>query len=499
MLSDSLGQPSNYEKRTMATTWQVSYDRVQKTNPEAANLLKFWGFLDHRDLGFETIQDSKNYFEAPPQSAALVTAESTFVKAMGHLMENSFVTSTGGDLWSISSVLHRWVFVNINAVRNEDFLRWAVVCVGSKAEKRGTTDYWRTSSRLFAHAKHCIDMLETGRMESQRQSLEAWRDRLLGLSRICIAHDVNLEKVKEVLRYTAALDVTASTIPSTSAPQLDSMASLRALNSLGNLYRTEGLYTEATNTYRDLMLKLQDQRNTKESWMQDVCENYLMAIPLNDSYEHILDDPVFTSRTKDYLKIVHRIKAADRMLEQKDLGEAAMLFDALREEMELTSQNKMSIKVWKAGALCYTQRGDHGKAAEIFEAVLPVARKLRGGDTNSLTLDVLNNYGIVCRKLGILDRADDLLSAAEEGLRPRRGQGDGLYLNSAENLADLLICKGEYSRARNILEACQLDATGRIGDRGARIQNQMTKIKEHEDQSRKSRHSTKAPMFAGRD
>lgn len=125
----------------MSTTWQVSYHRIQEKNQAAAELLKFWAYLDNRNLEHTMIQDSKAGLEAPPRLAAMVTSETDFRDAVADLMETSFLTSSGRDKWSLHNVLHRWTHTTLNTTLDEEFSRWAVICIGSKAEKRGTTSY----------------------------------------------------------------------------------------------------------------------------------------------------------------------------------------------------------------------------------------------------------------------------------------------------------------------------------------------------------------------
>ena len=129
-------------------------------------------------------------------------------------------------------------------------------------------------------------------------------------------------------------------------------------------------------------------------------------------------------------------------------------------------------------ATCYAQHGDYGRASELFEEMLPVALKAKGGDTNSMTLDVLNNYGIVCRELGDLGKAEHYLGSARDHLRSRKGMADGLYLNAAENLGNLFYEVRDYTKAKDIFEECLVEAKGRFPDRARQIQLQLRRIEE---------------------
>ena len=133
-------------------------------------------------------------------------------------------------------------------------------------------------------------------------------------------------------------------------------------------------------------------------------------------------------------------------------------------------------QVWKDAAVCHAQHDDFGKARDIFEEVLPVAMTLKGGETNALTLDILNNYGKVCRKLGEFEKAEYLLNAAVQSLQSRKGTGDGLYLNAAENLGNLLADKGSHRRAREIFELCLTEAKGYDPQRASHIKERISEL-----------------------
>ena len=468
----------------MSTTWQVSYERMLKRNQAAPNLLKFWAYLSNHDLEYDILQDSKASFEVPSRLAAMVAKRPIFLEAIGDLMENSFVTSTGRDKWSLHNVLHRWVCTSLNATMDEEFSRWAVVCVGSKAEKRGTSSYWDTSGRLGAHAMQCIDSLVVRRLDDfPPSSMEAWRNRLLGLSRLCIARGVKLEKAEEVLLFAVKGVGANVTTNGFSHPAIYSETSLRAMNTLGNMHHSRRSYSKAAKTYQNLILILQGLDWTTDSWLQDICENYAMVVPLDQLQEPTLEISKFAPKTKDVLRMMRRIRTANNLLEEKNLKEATVLFDALLAEIKPNPNDKRSIKIWKDGALCYAQREDYGRASEIFEELLLIAKRSIGGYRNSLTLDILNNFGVVCRRRGQLDKAEKLLSAAEEGLRSRKGMADGLYLNAAENLGNLLMDKGSHARAKRLFEICLMESARRSPRRTSNIQSQIYKIEKYEKQS----------------
>jgi hypothetical protein len=53
-------QLSSYEDRSLYTTWQITFDRIQQQNPAAANLLKLWAYFDRRDVWYKLLQHTSS-------------------------------------------------------------------------------------------------------------------------------------------------------------------------------------------------------------------------------------------------------------------------------------------------------------------------------------------------------------------------------------------------------------------------------------------------------
>ena len=480
-LNKSLGKPAHYPDKTLETTWLVSYERMQRQSPATINLLKFWACVDNRNLEYDLFQDSKGYFKAPRPISGIVEDRLQFLNAMGCLMENSFAQSTGKDQWALHRVLHRWISLKLKEATDRSILQWSVICLGSKAEKRGVSGYWASSGRLYTHAMRCIESIEIEHSNRQ-DSQEKWFDNLLGLARLCIARKVSLDKARKVLAFVITHDKHCLKLSEIPTPVAKSKVSLRAMNALGNAYQDENSYAEAAKIYQRLIEVLDSLDNARRSWLQNTCENYLTVRTigrLQDSWPQISR---LRPETRNLLELTQKIECAVTVFQQERIDEATKLFDALRLQLGLKPNNRQSIKVWKMAATCYAQRRDYGKARDIFEQVLPVSVDARGGQTNSTTLDILNNYGVVCSKVGDFGRAEELLGTAKELLTARKGMSDGLYLNTAENLGNLLFEMRSYVKAKAIFEECLIEAAEYFPQRIPPIRNQLHRIEQYQAQ-----------------
>ena len=474
LLIRRLGSPANYQDRSLETTWLLSYDRIRRQSPAAADLLRFWACIDYRNFEYDLLKDSKGYFKAPPNLSDMAARKIQFFDAMEHLIGNSFAQSIGGDRWSLHRVFHKWISVTLKESTDKSMIQWSVICLGSKAEKRGVSGYWRSSGRLYAHAMRCIELcVDSVDSLHGQDDPEKWFTYLLGLARLCIAQNVSLDNAKKILVYVITHDPSCVEFSEVPMPLANSEVSLRAMNALGNAYREEHSYVKAARTYRRLIEVLDDLGSARGSWLPNICNNYVAVTAMGQLQDPWPQISNLRPTTRNILELMQKTASAERAFEEKRFSYAAKLCDELRLRMRLSSDDRQSIKVWNMAGTCYAKRGDYGQANEIFEEILPVTLKARGGYENSMTLDVLNNYGIVCSKLGDFEKAKDYLTTAREHLKCRKGMADGLYLNAAENLGNLHYEMRDYTKAKEILDECLIEAEERYPDRARHIRRRL--------------------------
>jgi hypothetical protein len=49
---------SSYEDRTLYSTWQISFEHVERRNILSAQLLRLWTYFDNQDVWFDLLQHS---------------------------------------------------------------------------------------------------------------------------------------------------------------------------------------------------------------------------------------------------------------------------------------------------------------------------------------------------------------------------------------------------------------------------------------------------------
>ena len=88
MKSEARFPLEEYGDRSVLTTWIVSYQQVQRQSPDAAWLLKLWGFLDSGEVWYELIAPGTRLaanMDVPAWLLAVAEDELAYSDAMGLL------------------------------------------------------------------------------------------------------------------------------------------------------------------------------------------------------------------------------------------------------------------------------------------------------------------------------------------------------------------------------------------------------------------------------
>jgi hypothetical protein len=104
----------DYEHGSVGTTWTISFKAVEARNPNAANLLRLWAFLDNKDLWHGLLQvASKDHGDSwPAWLRAIAANEALYLDAVGLLLRYSLIEAqglnAGQETYMMHPVVHRW-------------------------------------------------------------------------------------------------------------------------------------------------------------------------------------------------------------------------------------------------------------------------------------------------------------------------------------------------------------------------------------------------------
>lgn len=150
-------QLSSYEDRSLYTTWQVTFDRIEQQNTASAKLLKLWAYFDRQDVWFELLRHTNSADDEWIQK--LTEDELNFNEAVALLCsfgladaDRSLQQQFGYRGYSVHSCVHSWTVFVLNKEWDEGLARLALTCLASKVPSTNEKDWWLLQRRLLQHA-----------------------------------------------------------------------------------------------------------------------------------------------------------------------------------------------------------------------------------------------------------------------------------------------------------------------------------------------------------
>ncbi|KAF2732464.1 kinesin light chain 1 [Polyplosphaeria fusca] len=236
---------SSYEDRTLYSTWQISYDRVEQQNRLSAMLLRLWAYFDNYDLWFELLQHSD--VEDPEWVQELTKDELTFHAAVRVLADHGLieadqpwqaqVESRG---YSMHSCVHAWSIHVLNQEWDQGLARMCVKFVGSHVPGQENGKWWLTQRRLLHHALRCSYMVLHN--DSKENGME-WVWHQLGVlyanqGKLLVEAEKMYQRALQGYEKALGSDIVTSYLPA-----------LNAAYNLGLLYTGQGNTNEARRMY----------------------------------------------------------------------------------------------------------------------------------------------------------------------------------------------------------------------------------------------------------
>jgi len=126
---ESIKELSDYPSRTLYSTWDLSFARIQQQNARAANLLRFLAYLDHQDIWYDLLQGGQGR-DQPAWFTELASDEFIFEDAIQTLTRYCLVEShhqTG--TYSLHVCVHDWTLNGLNHDVDATLYWLAVDCV----------------------------------------------------------------------------------------------------------------------------------------------------------------------------------------------------------------------------------------------------------------------------------------------------------------------------------------------------------------------------------
>jgi tetratricopeptide (TPR) repeat protein len=406
-LQTSSPQLTSYEDRSLYTTWQITFDRIEQQNPASAKLLKLWAYFDRQDLWFELLRHANSADDLWIQK--LTADELEFNEAVTLLCSFGLVDPDrylqqqfGHGGYSVHSCVHSWMMHVLNKDWDECFARLALNCVASMIPSTDEKDWWLLQRRLLQHAARQDVFLRNDKVDINGLD---WAFQNLGGLYYGQGKLVKAEKM-----YIRALQGCEEAL----GP--DHISTLNTVHNLGNLYKTQGKLAEAEKMY---------------------------IRALQSKEEALGPDHISTLNTVNNLGSLY--------VDQGKLAEAEKMYiRALQGKEEVLGPDHISTldTVHNLGSLYKTQ-GKLAEAEKMYIRALQGYEEALGPDHIS-TLNTVHNLGNLYKTQGKLAEAEKMYIRALQGKEEALGPDHISTLNTVNNLGSLYADQGKLAEAEKM-------------------------------------------------
>jgi tetratricopeptide (TPR) repeat protein len=438
------GKPIDYPD-TVATAWDISFQKVQEKSPEAADLLNLCAFLAPDDIPKSLLSQGVQHL---PESMASVVAED--VKLDDAIIVLQSYSLVDANAYSIS--VHRLVqTVTRDRLGKEDQKKWAGVAVrlmfGIFPAESDNVRTWDECSLLLPHA------LATAKYAEELEISLEETCKLLNKLGPYLNERAKFDEAKSVLEKALVIKIKVY------GPDHSEVA--KTLNNLGIVLRHIG-YFKAARKYLERALEIYeknlpynhhpevtptlDNLATVLADMEDLdgAEEYLersLKIELN-AYG---PDDLRVSKTLENLGNVLRLKY-DLNKSREYLERALEIY----EKRLPPDHPDVAPTLGNLGAVLQTQ-GDLAGARKMYEKALMIYEKAFGPDDPSISA-TLGNLGIILRDQWDLEGAREHLERALKIKEKIYGPDHVDVAGALNNLGLVLKDQGDFEGAKKMYE-----------------------------------------------
>lgn len=458
------GNPADY-RRTVVSTWRVSFARLSKESSTAADLFRLGAFFAAESIPLASLRS------AHALSAELMNILTDPFKRRGAtraLAEYSLAETADGLL-----SIHRLVQAVTRAELGEDEPRWAGLAMGvivaSFPENVGNPSSWPACEALLSHAIACaehggrlhVDVVTTCTLQNRvaRYLLERGR-----LERAVVILDQTLTRAEQFIREDSVFYDCRNTQGLLLLARGDFKAALAVQEEVyearGRILGPDDIKTLRAGCDLTEMLFIQGQW-TRAQALQDHLVKRFSTVMGTDNLETI----------KAIAYQATLVRAAGGYCRALELEEQVL--DARRRILGDDHPDTLTAKSNLAATL--EKQGKLNDAQELEEEVLESRRSLLG-DEHPDTLGAMGNLAITLFQRGALVRARTLEKEVLKSRQRLLGDEHPDTLNAMINLAATMRMQGELDGAQELQERA-LDISGRLlGDEHPRTVNALASL-----------------------
>jgi tetratricopeptide (TPR) repeat protein len=244
-------QLSSYEDRSLYTTWQITFDRIQQQNAAAARLLKLWAYFDRQDVWFELLRHANptddQWIQELAEDELNFNKAITLLRTFGLVDPNqSLKQQFGSEGYSMHSCVHSWTVFVLNKEWDESLACLALTCVASEIPMRNKKSWWILQRRLLQHATRQERFILEGKVDL--------KEIRLALHMLGILYGDQGKLAEAEAMYIRALQGYEEALGPDHISTLDTVQNLGILYSdQGKLAEAEAMYIRALQGYEEAL------------------------------------------------------------------------------------------------------------------------------------------------------------------------------------------------------------------------------------------------------
>ncbi|KAF8446939.1 hypothetical protein BGX38DRAFT_615123 [Terfezia claveryi] len=470
----SKGWKGGKQDRSVFATWEISFNAIQKTNPEAAKLLLICGFLNNEDICEELLKRGKTHD----------LAESIRVLFSYSIAKRS----NKDDSFSIHPLVHSWAKLRLESEPQKeiDIAREAfeVVVSGVDESNEGRTEDWIFERRVMPHidavTKHmaqyagvsnmsmndgCMSLGDVYRRHGRQHEALGWyRRALAGYEKVFgVGHLETLTTVHNMAsvyddqgQYGKALEWYGRALAGQEkALGADHPNTLTTVNNMAAVFQTQGQYEKALKWYGRAFAGSETALGVDHPDTLTTVHNMALVFDKQGQYEKALEwyGRALTGQEKalgvdhqDTFTTVHNMAL---VFDKQGQYEKALKWygrSLAGREKVLGVDHLDTLTTIHDMAGVFDNQGQYEKALEWYGRVLAGSEKAMGVDHPG-TLSTVNNMALVFSNQGQYEKALKWYGRALAGYEEALGVDHPSTLTTVHSMASVFQTQGQYDKA----------------------------------------------------
>ena len=456
-LQKSSPEIDSYEDRTLYSTWQLSFENVERQNKVSAKLLCFWAYIDNQDIWFELLHRKELLHHKIPDDylwiRELTEDELSFNAAVRVLSNHGLIEAdmslqerTESSGYSIHGCVHSWTIHVLNQQWNSDLAKLAIKLVALHIPLRGSAKWWLTQRRLLQHASRCSFLTMNGLVADS--GLELALQKLGNL----FSAQGKLDDAEKM--YQRALQG----YEKAGADRVPTQQVLVTVNNLGNLYKDQARFDAAEKMYQRALQGHEELSGADHTLTLSTANN--LGLLYAEWHKLDMAEAMYQRALQGYEKTCG-LQHPDTLNTVNNLGilyatqgkvlEADRMYQwALREREKLLGpDHTLTLSTVHNLGFLYATQNKFRQAEEMYERALKGKEKALGTH-HAFTLDTVNALGALYLDQGKLEEAERMFQRALQGREKVLGPDHASTLGTVMNMGILYADQGRRDEAEKL-------------------------------------------------